>query len=269
MENRCRKGKILNRENKKQNFFGRKGVLAKQVVFFMAEEIPRRMKRFYRQGSEQKSGFSSEKEVGGVSDYLFEQMPKDQPKQGADKDVTMHLTLQEVRKFKDEHKRYPEKAEYDQIAENIFQQLKDKDVKGQAGKPIWGRRGREAIEGKKETAEGDEKEWSEFEEADKQIAGQPQKDKAKELASLSVEDIFAEEKKGAQSGAQKEEGDEFSLGELGEAEQQCPKCAKPASKVVFCPECGTAFCYSCAKKVEKIGSIETVVCPDCGKKFSQ
>ncbi len=235
----------------------------------MAEQVPRRMRRFYRQGAEQKGGFASEKEVGGVADYLFEQMPKDQPKQAADKDVTMHLTLQEVRKFREEHKRYPEKAEYDQIAENIFQQLKDKDLREQASKQMERRRGRATVEGKKGAVEGDEKEWSEFEEADKQIAGQQEKDKAKGLASLSVEDIFAEEKKGEQSGVQKEEGDEFGLGELGEAEQQCPKCGKQASKVVFCPECGTAFCYSCAKKVERIGSIETVVCPDCGKKFSQ
>lgn len=235
----------------------------------MAEEIPRRMKRFYRQGAEQKGGLAAEKEVGGVADYLFEQMPKDQPKQGADKDVTMHLALQEVRKFREEHKRYPEKAEYDRIAENIFQQLKDKDVRGRASKQIERRRGRATVEGGKGAVKGDEKGWSEFEEADKQIAGQQGKDKAKGLDSLSVEDIFAEEKKGAQSGVQKEEGDEFSLGELGEAEQQCPKCGKQASKVVFCPECGTAFCYSCAKKVERIGSIETVVCPECGKKFSQ
>lgn len=235
----------------------------------MAEEIPRRMKRFYRQGAEQKGGFGAEREAADVAGYLLQQMPEQKERGEKEKEVTMHLTLQEVRKFKEEHKRYPEKAEYDRIAENIFQQLKDKDVREQASKQIERRRGREAVKGKKVAVEGDEKGWSEFEEADKQIAGQQEKDKAKLLASLSVEDIFAEEKKGAQSGAQKEEGEEFSLGELGEAEQQCPKCGKQASKVVFCPECGTAFCYSCAKKVERIGSIETVVCPECGKKFSQ
>jgi len=38
---------------------------------------------------------------------------------------------------------------------------------------------------------------------------------------------------------------------------------------IFCPECGTAFCESCAKSVKKLGTSITYVCPDCKAKIKK
>ncbi len=231
----------------------------------MAEKIPRRLKRFHRKGQRLRETVTEE----GVAETLFAQMPKKPAAEEADKEITMHLTLEEVRKFKAEHKRYPKKQEYDQIAESIYLQLKDKERRERIYRKLERQRKKSGKRRK-----GKEKEEEPAQEAVEEPAAEEQKAslKEEEIKGLSVEDLFATEKK---KGEKKEPGleleEEFSLPELGEekGEEKCPNCGKEGSNILFCPECGTAFCQQCAKGTEKIAGALQLVCPVCGKKVRQ
>lgn len=102
---------------------------------------------------------------------------------------------------------------------------------------------------------------------------------------LSVEDIFGKEKGkkkeekdlgfgGFEEEGEETEGDNFSLDDLssGEeepAEDKCPNCKRPADDIIFCPECGTAFCEKCAKKIEIVAGTKNAVCPSCSTRIKR
>lgn len=257
----------------------------------MAEDIPRRLQRFYRGQGENESGKATHAEKG-MAESLFQQIPREKKKGKMGKELAKHLALQEVKKFKAKHKRYPKKQEYEDIAESIYQQLHDaeererlaeklsrqkerKERKGERRKgKERGRRGRgrhRKQEGKEEEGEKPE-EKPESQELPEGKAQQAQA-KAEELGNLSISDVFGEKKKGTAAPGSESE-DEFSLSGLSlgggeEAEEEkCPRCGKPG-KAVFCPSCGTAFCSKCAKGKEKTGKKVSLICPECGKKVSQ
>jgi DNA-directed RNA polymerase subunit RPC12/RpoP len=95
---------------------------------------------------------------------------------------------------------------------------------------------------------------------------------------MSVQDLFGTEKK-VQKKAAKPAEDEFSLGGLTDLEagqeteegqqNKCPKCGTVEAMVIFCPECGTAFCENCAKRVQAMGKTKTFVCPSCKAKIKK
>lgn len=83
---------------------------------------------------------------------------------------------------------------------------------------------------------------------------------------FEVEDLFKED-----DGEVSEVGEENELEELEkefEEEKQvqkCPHCKKETSEIIYCPECGEAYCEKCCKKKEKIAEKIKYYCPACGK----
>jgi len=47
----------------------------------------------------------------------------------------------------------------------------------------------------------------------------------------------------------------------------CPNCNDKAKELIYCPNCGTAFCDHCAKKVEVLQDSIKYTCPKCGSEF--
>ncbi len=80
-----------------------------------SEKIPRRLRRFKEGEGKSKTGKSA------LAESLLEEMVK-----GKDlKRESTNLALKEVRNFREKHKRYPNQKEFDEIAENIYAQLKE------------------------------------------------------------------------------------------------------------------------------------------------
>lgn len=47
----------------------------------------------------------------------------------------------------------------------------------------------------------------------------------------------------------------------------CPNCKTKTEHLVFCPECGSAFCTHCAKQTKAIDDRISYTCPKCGTEF--
>jgi len=273
----------------------------------MGRDVPRRLKRFYREGveppGEEKGMDVDEIPLGSVSEVPVERY---EPAEREGEEIARALALDEVERFKEEHKRLPKKEEYDQIAENIFSQLKDKEQQKKAIERLERKRGKKPGEDRKEVQGGaGERKETEGSKIDRKkerfllrhgrpVPGKPAgKEETvssgpaeggissveKELKGMSVEDLFSDEKKKGREkeGLEELEGieGEFSLEGMENVDEgkggqeKCPRCGKPAEEVIFCPECGAAFCEKCAKKVEVVGNARNIVCPGCGNKIKK
>lgn len=92
-----------------------------------------------------------------------------------------------------------------------------------------------------------------------------------ELKKMEFRDLLKEseetgEKKSDEEELKELEGEEGS-GELFSEENEgpvpCPNCKRKTEKIVYCPECGTAFCSQCAKAFKKQANAESCQCPSC------
>jgi len=254
----------------------------------MGDDVPRRLKRFDR-GRDEKQGLppagrldEEEKEAS----ELVSQLQKSPRAREPGKEVTMGLALEEVKRFKEKNNRLPDKSEYDQIAESIYAQLQSAEEKKRAEEKMQ-RENRKIEDREKRTEERGERKPHGRQAKDAPAAGTPQVPREikpspgppaaelgdREIKELSIEDLFGEEKKdGAESkGGSGGIGDEFSLEGLedeseGISGKKCPCCKGMAQQIIYCHECGAAFCDKCAKPAEQIGSEKKFICPSCGKK---
>ncbi len=201
------------------------------------------------------------------------------------KNLEEKLALNEIEKFKRENKRLPDEKESDRIAENLFTQLKNSNVNELYGKetgaeaPVASRSGRRGRRG--------EEEKSIPQEARQKAPVSKSEESGQAIGD--IKDILGEGNK--QSGSKKKNSeDEFSL-DLGEGEsigegedissiedikdddakdleledkEECPNCSKETDKVLYCPNCGAAFCEKCSKKQG-----DFYLCPKCGTKTSK
>lgn len=256
----------------------------------MAKRVPRRMRRFEREGE-----LPPQEDV--ETDVEFEEAvysrPKPKKRKEVNKEITMQLALDEVQRFKEEHKRLPRKGEYDRIAESIYGQLRDERKKKKLLKRLERRRPGDLADregkGKHKRIQkrgGKARKKSAFAAMQRAAEGLSEEEaedmeeeplSEEEIKGMSVEDLFAGEGKSEKAGKKKPSEDEFGLGSLtgfGEEKEEefknnCPNCGLVTEDVIFCPECGTAFCENCAKKVEKVGKFKTIVCPSCKKRIKK
>jgi len=248
----------------------------------MEGKIPRRMRRFQRQESTERvkqpaktglaAAMAGQPESEGIGASIFEQMKGKQ--QVASEDEKVRVAVAEIKRFKKEHKRMPKKNEYEQIADSIYTQLKEQQEKQKAIEKENARTGREKKEKpgrgsqRKGTKQGNRK--KEVDEIMAKIKGMKKAGKnaakpkpvekaipkAVSLEDESIENIpeLGEEDMGLKSLEQEEKA------------KKCPSCGK-GTELIYCPECGTAYCEKCAKKVEEVAGKKKYYCPKCGKPF--
>lgn len=219
------------------------------------EEIPRRMRRFYRAKEEEEEDIKPSKKEAGIGEQLYGQIGE---KEVYKKEEAIKLAVGEVRRFREKHKRYPKREELDQIAESLFDQLKEKKQKERASA-----RNSKVEKRRRKKGEGKEPKQSSFFE-EKELK-EPLLSES-EIEKLSVADLFGEEtdKKGEKKLTMEEELKLEGLEEFEET-KNCSNCGKETEQQIFCPKCGTGFCKNCTKKTEQFGKQTQYTCPKCGK----
>lgn len=237
-----------------------------------AQHVPRRLKRYYRNAS-------SIEERKMIEEVLKSNARKE----------TVELALQEVKKFKQKHSRLPEGSECDEIAENIFSQLKKESFKEVEGKESEGPR--ERFEKRKMLKEKFEKKM-ERETTGESVQAEEESEKESKTGgieiptekALSLEGLELPGKKSKKNNALKleelnlaENAEELKFEGLEDVENigveheteknKCPNCSNKTEDFIFCPECGSAFCTHCAKRIQTVNDKISYVCPKCGKEF--
>jgi hypothetical protein len=185
------------------------------------------------------------------------------------KNLEEKLALKEVENFKNTHNRLPTGEESNQIAESLYNQLKNVDtnslypeMQGQAQNAgqSTGRRGRDrniqkpagqaSIQTPAVSANVTDVK-SLLEDDDKPIPAK----KSGDDFDLGLDEGMDENT--VTSGGSGEDIEDINIGELG----NCPNCKKETDNVIYCPKCGFAFCSNCAKKEDGQNK-----CPKCGTK---
>jgi len=257
------------------------------------KNIPRRMKRFYRNGEQTSSRnipYSQEPQetdFGNIPSMEYEDLEKhisDENKKEISRleqtDLEQKLALFEVEKFKKENKRLPNKKESQQIADNLYSQFKESgELLGQSD-TVDKREGRnrrnrgERMPPSKRKRMQREGAIQEAEAADASIlpkgnikdlfesGSETGKGNSKSFEDEFKLDVGGEEKSDEEDFGELENldsNDDFSLGSLDE-KGSCPNCNEKTDKVIYCSKCGAAFCEKCGKKGGEI------ICPKCGIK---
>lgn len=271
----------------------------------MKENMPRRLARFYREQNNQNYNYDYNKQPqpqntnqrhsreNNEEDYYLiqsnqiqkDQLPtmdyedvnleldkknREEIQKIREKNLVEKLALEEIEKFKIQNKRMPNQKEEEQIAENLFKQLKE--TPPEEGSKRYSRQNRNNKQNLKESIGIPGEELKEME----SIKEGENNDEHNTVKDLFAEDNFKSKKR--------KENDEFDLGmgDLSETSENkldntddldsisefnledesiCPNCQKSTEKIIYCSKCGTAFCSNCVKMIEN-----EKTCPKCKTK---
>ncbi len=205
---------------------------------------------------------------------------------------TTEKALKEMSEFREKHNRFPDRKEMEELVENIYRQVEQKNRKNERRhkstkqkkekslleqrksrrQKLVSRRKKSAEErGGKEPPKEDGKKPVEDEE-EIVLPKEAEKD-------VSVSDLFGKDEpendfelkefpeeggglKGLGAGS-----DDLKFLDEEESQDKCPNCKTPTQNVFFCPKCGTGFCQKCAKKIAREQEGLRLVCPKCSNEF--
>jgi len=272
------------------------------------QNVPRRLARFYRNSdntaqqensnynqpqappqnrSERKQNDKEENfEIGrpsGIpsmdySDVNLEADKKnlDEIKKLQEKNLVEKLALSEIEKFKIQNKRMPNSKEEEQIAENLYKQIKEESVNSNENTaPQANLRGRNR-RGRSDETQNVGQGLNESAPINNQSTQQSPQNTYSDVSD--IKDLFGDDEEKQTKGKQKDEFD-VDLGDMNETgsgeddlsqiediksddeKAICPNCKKPTDKTIYCSKCGTAFCKNCAKKEGN-----DILCPKCQTK---
>jgi len=95
--------------------------------------------------------------------------------------------------------------------------------------------------------------------------GEVNEDEEKEISLGGLEDI--DELKDLDKELSEIHDDLHLTKEIETDKNKCPSCGTKTKELVFCPNCGNAFCNHCAKKVEVQSDSVGYTCPKCSSSF--
>ncbi|HLC92707.1 MAG TPA: hypothetical protein VJH23_03295 [archaeon] len=244
----------------------------------MDEEVPRRMRRFYR---------------------------GEKPTEEEVKHESAQIAISEVDRFRETQGRYPARNELDEISQNVFDQLKrelaiaDAEEKEKStAQEKWAKQAKDGksfleLRRQKHVAAKTE------EKAAKGTANGKKKITEEEETPIGGPEEYGEEAEGQEpSGEMEVDSEEISddknvqkLAEMDEVSglekelsdddsdlverkidsdlNVCPRCGNRADELIYCPSCGEAFCDHCAKAVEAQGDSVKYTCPKCMNVFKK
>ena len=219
------------------------------------------------------------------------------------------IAMKEVDKFKDVHERYPQKEELNEISKNVFEQLKtdisenknedkkivdsiefgfdeeEQEVEGTKKSFLEERKAKRKMKNAQSEKEPSKKEKIKSEKSlpKKETIQTPP---AKEVTS-GIKDLFAEEAKTIEN--TKNVNQLAEIDELGKLESElseendfdlieketegtvnnCAFCNSKAKAIIYCPNCGQAFCDHCAKTIDVQKDFVRYTCPKCANEFKK
>ncbi len=218
--------------------------------------IPRRLLRFYRK----------------------------KPTESEVKEKSTEIAVKEVDKFVNENKRYPSKEEIDKIAESVFEQLKkelneeqekrfedDIDLEFLKNERQQARRRPSRREKSKVENKSQEKIEEQPEEEQTAAIVLPEKEEEEEIGySENIEKIAGiEEVASLEDDLSIEDDFDNVEKEMEEKHGVCPRCKSKTDEIIFCPNCGEAFCNHCAKAIETLPEGIKYTCPNCQAMFKK
>lgn len=234
-------------------------------------DIPRRLRRFYREGDDSTGSNvvesnRSDKEVPSVASSMAAQEIKNKSK-----NEVIALTMHEIRRFMKTNNRTPEPDEQEEIADNLFNQLKT-DIKEEKSGSVSQR----ALDRSKRLDKKEDK-------VTEVSASVPvEKKQSTSLSDLDFSNLLSDNS--SKSGSKNISDLDLDLSELentGSAnpnenvlvEQEtpagnCPHCSRKTDSPVYCPNCGNAFCPNCAKQANSQGDKIAYTCPTCNHSFT-
>jgi len=236
------------------------------------ETVPRRLRRFYRKGQAPEE---SQAPYGKSVEELKEEL----------KQNSSEMAEKEIRRFKQRFNRLPKESEGEEIAESIYEQAKKQAaIEGIEGEEHG--RFRHARQAQEEKASKEARKPRTQEPSGFEVRGKPSETSIAELfkdekllseestgkkkqKEIGIEDfnINSEELKQSLDALPEGEDSESFFKEVESEKNSCPNCGTKTEHLVFCPECGAAFCTHCAKQAKAIEDKVSFVCPKCGKEF--
>lgn len=263
---------------------GKKQISKKEIVERAANEV----KKF----REEKKRLPTEQEYSAIAEKIFKQVKKDYELQGANPQQKIEAGKIPAKQTQQQSKQSPT-----QKAQAIQQ---PQSLNPAEQRRLQRKMEREQLEQKRNEIESG-KQFPKIEEQSIQRRhgrnreqAQPKNEEqivSPQIEGLSLKELLGEKPKTKKSGEKEE--NEFSLEGLEEfgkqdiqeiqsleeehltkevnAKNSCPNCSAKTSHIIFCPDCGTAFCSHCAKTAVKEGDAKKFSCPKCGRetKISQ
>ncbi|MEM4257206.1 MAG: hypothetical protein QXZ13_03005 [Candidatus Diapherotrites archaeon] len=214
------------------------------------EYIPRRLLRFYRK----------------------------KPVESEVREKSAKLAVKEVDNFVEQNKRYPNREEIDKIAESVFEQLKkefsEEDEKKFENDIDLDFLDKEKTElRRKRSMKKEEKEEEKIPEKQETAAIiiPEEQDETEKYENINNIEKIAELDEVASLEDEISDNDDFDNieKEMEEKEGICPRCKSKTEEIIFCPQCGEAFCNHCAKAIENLPDAIKYVCPNCNTLFKK
>ncbi|MBU0635626.1 hypothetical protein KKE06_01220 [Candidatus Micrarchaeota archaeon] len=231
------------------------------------QRTPRRLKRFERKGetSPQKEYFNDP--------YAELYTERDASSFG----TVLHDLKKESRHGKDHATN-----ELDTLAQNITDQTTREQKKQKELEELKTKLGRLSGEGNEETGYSSRKHGrfrdrykkEEIIENPKPAESSDSQAQLDKLKQMEFKELLGEKKEGTEDSelGEIEELEKIEKGETPskkEETQKCPNCQKETDQILYCHECGTGFCSSCASSFKKQDSQTYYTCPTCQTKVKE
>lgn len=244
----------------------------------MDEGIPRRLRRFYRNEPDNEAGVQDEN-VGSVGESTSgprKETPSNENYQQLrdhTRSEAIALALREVKRFMEQNRRLPRENERDEIAENLYSQLREdlptSSKTSEKGSLSVAQRATERRARASEEKEVFEKEPatipSNTETNTNGSANAPTTSMGLDLRGLMLDDPLLGGKGASSSGG--DYSDNLMV-EKKDVNNSCPHCQVKTDTIVYCPNCGNGFCPNCAKSAKSEGDRTNYTCPICSHSFS-
>ncbi|MDO8647882.1 MAG: hypothetical protein Q7R70_05730 [Candidatus Diapherotrites archaeon] len=226
------------------------------------EEVPRRLRRFYRNGQGVPQDQGQPESEGRMLDR----------EQALMKRKNQEVASKELQKFREKFRRFPRNEEFDEVAEKIYTQVKKETI---AESPQHGRFRPSKTgpqQGKTAIAEPGKKSEEAKKASVAELLNTEDFDLEKEndkngLLSLEDLNLQGDDLKNSLDSLPENDNSENIIKDVETDKNTCSNCKAKTDHLIFCPNCGTAFCNHCAKQAKDAGDKINYTCPKCNTEF--